>query len=200
MRMTSKFALSAGLAALALSAMAPGSASAQTTPYLGDIIVVGFDFCPRGYAEAAGTLLSINQNQALYSLYGTTYGGDGRTSFGLPDLRSRVPVRYEQGPGLPHYDLGQKFGAESVTMLVTNMPSHTHGAYGTAELPTEETPAGHVLASLASRQVYSTGPADAPMASGMIRNAGGSQPIQVSAPTATLRYCVATTGMFPSRN
>jgi microcystin-dependent protein len=192
-------ALATSLAAMAICAGAPGTASAQTDPYLGDIIVVGFDFCPRGYAEADGTLLSIAQNQALYSLYGTTYGGNGIQTFGLPDLRGRVPVRYQQGPGLPDYSLGEKFGTESVTMTALDLPAHNHEAFGTTQLPSEETPAGYVLASLASRLVYSSGPANLPMAPGMIGNTGGSQSFQVSAPTTTLRYCVATQGIYPSR-
>lgn len=193
-------ALTASLAAIALSASAPGSASAQTDTNLGDIIVVGFNFCPRGYAEASGTLLPISQNSALFSLYGTMYGGDGQTTFALPDLRGRVPVLFGQGPGLPNYQIGEKFGIESVVMTSVTLPAHNHGAYGTTGLPTEETPAGHTLASLASRQVYASGPADAMMAPGMIGRAGGSQPFQVSAPTNTLRYCVATQGAFPSRS
>jgi microcystin-dependent protein len=200
--MTKNFhAIAVGLAATALLAGVPATATAQTTPYLGDIIVVGFDFCPRGYADANGAILSIAANQALYSLYGTAYGGDGRTTFALPDLRGRVPIRYGQGPGLEDFGLGARFGSETQTMTAGSMPSHTHAAQGTSQGPTEENPAGNVLSSFQGTQnIYASGAPDTPMASNVVGHSGGSQPFSITAPTETLRYCVATQGIFPSRS
>ena len=112
----------------------------MSEPFLGEIRAFGFNFCPRGWMAADGQILLINDNQALYSLYGTTYGGDGRMSFGLPDLRGRVPIHNGWGPGLSNYPLGQRSGAEQTTLTVSQLPSHNHafsatGAQGTLSDP-----------------------------------------------------------------
>ena len=192
--------IAAGLAAAGM--LLPSlTAPAAATPSLGDVIVVGFTFCPRGYMNADGQLLAISAHQSLYSILGTTYGGDGRTTFALPDLRSRVTVGAGQAPGLPDYQLGARFGSESVTMLFSNMPNHTHAAFGTTALPNEETPSGNSLGSFnpAGANIYTSSTPNEPMASGVISTTGSSHPIPISAPTTTLRYCIATEGLFPSR-
>ncbi len=192
--------IAAGLATAAL--MLPAlSAPAAAQPTMGDVIVVGFTFCPRGYMNADGQLLAISTHQALYSLLGATYGGDGRTTFALPDLRGRVPVSAGQAPGLPDYPLGARFGAENVTMLISNMPNHTHAAFGTTAQPNEETPAGNSLGSFdpAGANIYTSAGPNESMSPGVISVTGGSHPIPISAPTTTLRYCIATEGIFPSR-
>ena len=121
-----KFAAMTAPLALAMGiTTAPTTASAQD-PYLGQLMIVGFNFCPRGWANADGQLLAINSNSALFSLFGTMYGGDGRTSFGLPDLRGRVPMHAGSGPGLTLRREGQKFGQERVTLTIPEMPSHNH--------------------------------------------------------------------------
>jgi microcystin-dependent protein len=192
--------IAAGMAAAVM--LVPSlTAPAAATPTMGDVIVVGFTFCPRGYLKADGQLLAISTHQALFSLLGTTYGGDGRTTFALPDLRGRVPVSAGQAPGLPDYQLGARFGAETTTMLITNMPNHTHAAFGTTAQPNEETPTGNSLGSFdpSGANIYTSSTPNEPMAPGVISHTGGSQPIQISAPTTTLRYCIATEGLFPSR-
>jgi len=102
------------------------TSSRGSEPFLGEICWIGFNFAPRGWALCDGQLLSISQNDALFSLLGTTYGGDGRTTFGLPDLRGRSPIHVGQGPGLSNYQWGQKGGVETVTLTINQMPSHTH--------------------------------------------------------------------------
>jgi microcystin-dependent protein len=175
-------------------------AMAQATPTMGDIIVVGFNFCPRAYMDANGQLLAIAQYQSLFSLYGTTYGGDGRTTFALPDLRSRVAVSRGAGPGLPIYTQGERYGSETVTLNATNLATHNHVAAGTHEPPNEEAPAGNTLASFPAGNVYTPAAPDLPMANGMIANTGGNLPVNIEAPTLTLRYCVAVEGLYPSRS
>ncbi|WP_291842489.1 tail fiber protein [Maricaulis sp.] len=189
-------------AIMAAALAAPGlgaGAQAQASPTMGDIIVVGFNFCPRSYMDAHGQILPINQYQALYSLFGTTYGGDGRTTFALPDLRGRTAVNHGQGPGLPAYIQGQRFGSESVTLLQGNLAQHNHLTAGTHSPPNEETPGGNTLASFPAGNIYTTGALDQQMANTTVSHTGGDQPVQVSAPSMTLRYCVAVQGLFPSR-
>lgn len=191
-----------GLAAIATSAAlaANAPAQAQTEPYLGDIILVGFNFCPRGYVDAAGQLLPINSNQALFSLYGTMYGGDGRTTFAMPDMRSRIPMGTGTGPGLPPATQGARFGDETITMTVSMMPSHNHEAYGAEAPPNQETPTDHVLASFPINPTYSSATPTTAFADGTITHTGGGQGFDNVAPTIAMRYCVATTGLFPPRN
>src|SRR5881275_532163 len=98
----------------------------MSTPFLSEIRIVSFNFAPRGYAFCNGQILPINQNQALFSLLGTTFGGDGRTTFALPDLRGRAPLHWGQGPGLSDYVIGEVIGSENVTLLATHIPQHTH--------------------------------------------------------------------------
>ncbi|MEE2566572.1 phage tail protein [Hyphobacterium marinum] len=178
-------------------------AQAQTSDrYLGDIFMVGFNFCPQGSSEANGALLAIVQNQALYSLLGTTYGGDGRSSFALPDLRGRVPVSYGAGQGgLPDYPLGAAVGSETTTMGAQGLPSHSHPVYGTSHEHTEETPLNNTLATFDDGQTpYSPSPVDTPMSPLVVTSAGGGQPFNNMAPSLTIRYCIVTTqGLYPPR-
>lgn len=190
----------AALAAMLATTGYGATAQAQANPVMGDIIAVGFNFCPRYYMDAHGQLLPIAQYQALYSLFGTTYGGDGRTTFALPDLRGRTAVNHGHGPGLPAYVQGERFGSETGTLTVANLAQHNHLTAGTHEPPNEETPGGNTLASFPAGNIYTTGATDAPMASGTVSDTGGGQPVQLSAPSTTLRYCVAVQGLFPSRS
>src|SRR3982751_6487214 len=98
----------------------------MSNPFLGEIRMAGFNFAPRGWAFCAGQLLPISQNDALFALVGTTYGGDGQTTFGMPDLRGRVPINQGQGPGLSNYVMGQMSGTESVTLITAQIPPHSH--------------------------------------------------------------------------
>lgn len=189
-----------------------GSAAAQAQEkYIGEIMLVGYTFCPRGTAEANGQLTAISENTALFSLYGTTYGGDGRTTFALPDLRGRVPVHTGQAPGLSNYPLGAAGGVESRTLTVAQMPPHAHGI--TAQLNASgapgsaPTPAGNLPALSTVGSIYGTVPqggATEPMASNAITvtesNTGGGQAVDIRQPFLTMRYCVVLQGIFPSRN
>lgn len=172
-------------------------------PFLGEIRLMGFNFAPRGWAFSDGQLLPISQNSALFSLYGTIYGGDGRTTFALPDLRGRVAIHEGHGPGLSNYVLGSKGGAETVTLTTANMPSHNHSPalHGEVTPANQNNPTGRMLGL---HQGYADPKArdDVPMASGSIvsSNIGGGQNFGIRQPYLTVNYCVALTGLFPSRS
>ena len=147
--------------------------------------------------------ISIAQNTALFSLLGTTYGGNGQTTFALPDLRGRVPNSAGQGPGLSSYDLGQQAGTESATLTINNMPGHNHpytipaiASDGTTTEPAANT----ILGQPTQGDLYTTGAAGVQMPGGNTGLTGGSQPFSILQPYLTLNYCIALEGIFPSRN
>lgn len=189
-------------AAMALAMLSQSALSCGQDDYMGTICMMANTFCPRGTLEANGQLLAIQQYTALFSLMGTTYGGDGRTSFALPDLRGRAPVGNGQGPGLSNILLGQQGGTEQVTLSQANMPSHTHSATlrGANVTGTGTAVAGSVLANV--RGTYSTGSADTNMGATAITvgPSGGSQPFANRSPYLGVRYCVVSVGIFPPRN
>ena len=159
--------------------------------------MVGFNFAPRGWAFCDGQILPINQNQSLYSLLGTTYGGDGRTTFALPDMRGRTPTGFSQNA-----PLGAKSGAETVTLTEAQMPSHSHDATASSNEANSGDPTGNVPAT-AQEPVYATyaaGASSVGMGSGMITNTGGGQPHENMQPFQTVAYCIALQGLFPSRS
>lgn len=167
----------------------------MATPFIAQIQMFSFAFAPRNWAQCNGQLLPIAQNQALFSLLGTTYGGNGTTTFGLPDLRGRTPLHFGQGPGLSNRSLGQVGGIESVTLTSTQIPSHTHTVSANTAAPTLGTPAGNLWA----QGNYSASGAS-PMAAGDVGNSGGSQPHPNLSPYLTINFCIALAGIFPSRN
>jgi microcystin-dependent protein len=179
---------------------------------MSSIQAFAFDFAPRGWLSCNGQLLSIASNSALFSLLGTTYGGDGRTTFGLPDLRGRVPMHFTNttGSGLTSRTLGERSGSENVTLVSTQMPTHTHTAVTNASQPCQsaagnnEAPSGNFPAANApNANVYSnTSNANmgAPTVNTAINQAGGNQPHPNLPPYLTLNLCIATQGIFPSRN
>ena len=162
-------------------------------PFLGEIRMVSFNFPPKGWAACNGQLLPINQNQALFSLLGTTYGGNGQTTFALPDLRSRVPMHVGNG-----HTLGERSGAESHPLNVNEMPAHTHSALASASSGNTPVPTNNFLA--AANNVYR--PADnlTSLAAGTLSNVGGSQPHSNRQPYSVVGFCIALAGIFPSRN
>jgi microcystin-dependent protein len=175
------------------------------TPYIAQITGFGFNFAPKGWAYCAGQLMSIQQNQALFSILGTTFGGNGIQTFALPDLRGRVPISWGQGPGLSNYTLGEQSGAQAVTVLANQLPLHNHAFSVNTALATSSSPSGNYLAqggveSGANVSMYATGSSNANMAAGTISNAGGNQPISIIQPYNVINYCVALNGIFPSRN
>ena len=191
-------------ASCGLLAGAPASATCSAEPMLGSICIVGYNFCPRGYTEAAGQILPIAQNTALFSLLGTTFGGNGQTTFALPDLRGRVPRGVGQGPGLSPIVDGEMSGQESVTILSSQMPPHTHGVQlqGTTAAGNSDSPAGALPARSTKSTPYGTGPANTTMAGlgGTTTVTGGGQPMTVVDPFLGLRFCIALEGIYPSRN
>ena len=173
----------------------------MSEPFLGMIIIVPYNFSPRGWAFCNGQILPIAQNTALFSLLGTTYGGNGQTTFALPDLRGRVSNSSGQGPGLSSYDLGQVGGTESETLTINQMPSHNHIANATSGDGTSSKPEGRFLANSGTSTIYADAIAPSvPLGVQTIGNTGGSQPFSTLQPYLTLNYCIALEGIFPSRN
>lgn len=166
--------------------------------FIGQIAIYGFDFAPQNWAHCNGQLLPIAQNSALFSILGTTYGGDGQITFGLPNLQGRVPVQQGQGPGLPNYARGQTFGAESVALLPTQIPAHSHPVSASTNAPSQGALTNAVWATAAN--VPYASPANANMAPGALAVAGGSQPHNNMAPSLALNFCICLFGIFPSRN
>jgi microcystin-dependent protein len=171
----------------------------MSDPFVGEIRMFGFDFAPQGWAQCNGQLLPIDQNTALFSLLGTTYGGDGRITFGLPDMRSRVPVGQGQGPGLSSYAEGQAGGAETVTLTAAQMPGHTHPVKASSSAAGSDQPEGRALARSASH-IYTARPdASTVMNADMLGDAGSGQPHDNIQPYLAVNFCIALAGIFPSR-
>lgn len=168
-------------------------------PFIGQIIMFGGNFAPRSWALCDGQLLSIAQNTALFSILGTTYGGDGRTTFGLPDLRGRVPIHPGNGPGLSSYRLGQKGGLQTNTLTTGNLPSHNHTINVKEEGNTED-PNGSFIAGNGSNSFGTTSDASNALASGAINNNGGGQAVNNIQPFQCVNYIIALQGVFPSRS
>ena len=178
----------------------PQVVEAQGDPFIGEIRMFGGNFAPRGWALCNGQLLPIAQNQALFSILGTTYGGDGRTTFGLPDLRGRVAISSGDGPGLSNRPLGSKGGSESETLSVNQIPSHSHSLNASGEKATERSPAGNYLSEAWPGTPYRPGPSGSQLNSGSIGNTGGTQSHNNMPPYTTVNYIIALVGVFPSRN
>lgn len=158
----------------------------------------GGNFAPRGWALCDGQLLAISTNTALFSILGTTYGGDGRTTFGLPDLRGRVSVHQGTGPGLTNIRLGQKGGAAQATLTTANLPSHTHNLQVADQLPNTNEAGSGLLTDQQSRSYSDAGAAST--MPGAISSTGGSQAVGLRDPYTAVNYIIALQGLFPSRS
>jgi microcystin-dependent protein len=170
-------------------------------PFIGEIKLVPYNFAPLGWALCQGQILSISQNTALFSLLGTMYGGNGQTTFALPDLRGRAIVHVGQGPGLSDYVQGEVAGQETVTLQAVNMPLHSHTVAVDTAAPSDVDPSLKYAATAGSGigNAYGTAPTGT-MPANSISNAGGGQPHENRQPHLTLNYIIATQGVFPQRN
>jgi microcystin-dependent protein len=164
--------------------------------FLGEIRLVGFNFAPTGWALCDGRLLPINQNQALFALLGTMYGGDGRTTFALPDLRGRVPLGAGQSASGTNYDVGSTGGEESVKLAIGQVPSHSHPVRANSAAGTKKDPTGAVPAKGGAYSATQ----NAKMNTVMLGKSGGGQAHENRQPYLSLTYIIALTGIFPSRN
>ena len=173
----------------------------MTQPYLGEIQIFGFNFAPRQWALCNGTTLAISQNTALFSLLGTTYGGDGKSNFALPNLQGCAPMQAGQGPGLSLRDLGETGGEQSVTLLQTEMPAHSHGALADATADNND-PASNIWATgqKGFGNVYQPPDNSAPMSPLALSIAGGNLPHNNMMPFLGLTFIIALQGVFPARS
>lgn len=172
-----------------------------STPILAEIYMGGMNFTPRNYFPCTGSLLPISSYQALFALLGTTFGGDGRTTFGLPDMRGRAPMGQGRGPGLSDYRLGQAGGEENTTLNALAIPQHGHGLVAVTEAGDTSSPTGAYLAHSGSldREYRSTGTQTA-MNNGAVGSTGGNQSHNNMQPYLALNFYIAVAGIFPSRN
>jgi microcystin-dependent protein len=173
----------------------------MSEPFIGQIKMVGFNFAPRGWALCEGQLVDISQNPSLFSILGTTYGGDGRTTFGLPDLRGRVAIHNggSTGPGLSPRPLGGKSGEERHQLTVAEVPPHTHTVSASDLTPQEDDPAGNVWANSDDKSGYSS-TVDGTMHTSAVSSAGGGQAHENMQPFLGVYHVIALVGVFPSRN
>jgi microcystin-dependent protein len=172
-----------------------------STPYIGEIRMFAGNFAPAGWAFCDGSLQPIDENEALFALIGTTYGGDGQTTFALPDLRGRIPIGQGQGPGLSFRFLGEPLGSETVTLPWAQMPAHSHGLFASGSPADSSDPTGRVPAVAGSANLYaSAGGASVPMSPAGTVSTGGSQPHDNLMPTLCVSFIISLFGIFPSQS
>lgn len=168
-------------------------------PFVGQLLVVGFNFAPQGYATCSGQLMAISQNTTLFQLIGTTYGGDGQQTFGLPDLRGRIGMHQGVGVLGSSYIIGQQAGVEQVTLNVNQMAGHTHSISCSSNTQDSNDPSGAVMAVAADNR-YGAAPPSAAMASAMMSSIGSNQPHENRQPFLVLNWVIALAGVFPTQN
>lgn len=172
----------------------------MSEPFVGEIRMFAGNFAPSGWAFCDGQLLAVSQNDALFSLLGTIYGGDGRTTFGLPDLRGRVPVHAGQGPGLSNRNLGAKGGGENVTLTTNQLPSHMHTVNGTNDTADATGPAGTLPAQSKIVDLYASTEPTVDFNSSTVQNIGGSLSHNNLMPFICINFIIALYGIYPSRH
>ena len=172
----------------------------MSSPYIGEIRMFGGNFPPSGWAFCNGQLLPISENDALFTLIGTTYGGDGQSTFALPDLRGRAPIHMGTGPGLGTYSIGEQAGVESVTLTTQQIPTHTHAWMASTGGGTSNTPVNNVIGTPPQMKPYRLGtPGDA-MSGATIQPAGGQQPHENLQPYLTISFIISLFGVFPTQS
>lgn len=171
-------------------------------PFVAEIRIFPFNFAPKGWAWCDGQLLPLSQNTALFSLLGTTYGGNGKSNFALPDLQGRAPMFWGQGPGLSLHDIGETGGSETVSLLESEIPSHPHSMRVSTDPADNNVPNGRMIAKSGGRGnnmfIPTTSPLN-PMNDQTLAPAGGDQPHNNMQPYLTLYFCIALQGVFPPR-
>lgn len=167
----------------------------MSEPFLSEIRLMAFNYAPRGWAQCNGQQLPINNNQALFSLIGTTYGGNGQTTFALPDFRGRVPIHMGQG-----HTIGELAGQEATTLTLSQMPQHTHFAKAATTNASADTPDSPLVLATAALDLYRSPTHLAAMDPGIVSSVGGSQPHINMQPYLTLMFCICLQGIFPSRS
>ena len=175
----------------------------MSEPFVGQLMLAGFNFAPRGWALCAGQLMSISQNTALFSLLGTYYGGDGKTSFGLPNLQACCAVGMGQGPGLSPYDIGQTGGSQTVTLLTSEVPGHSHTANAGTVRADESAPGGYAFAQSGAGNIYNNTAGASTVAMNqntLIPSVGANQPHNNMMPYLTLNWVIALQGIYPARS
>ena len=175
----------------------------MSTPFVGEIRMFGFGRTPSGWQACDGSLLSIAEYEVLYTLLGTTYGGDGQNTFGVPDLRGRLPLHQGQGPGLGNRVLGEVSGTESVTLIADQLPAHSHAAFATSNGASNGVASpSFVPGAVSNDTLYATDITGLPaltLAPATVGATGGSQPHENTMPTLTVQFCIAWAGVFPSQ-
>ena len=172
----------------------------MSNPFVAEIRIFPFNFAPRGWAFCDGQILSISQNTALFSLLGTTYGGDGKSNFALPNLQGSTPMGFGQGPGLTLRDLGETGGETTVSLLVSEIPAHTHTANCNSGMGDQYAPPGNFWATDAGGNNEYAATANNVMASNAVGIAGGSLPHNNLQPYLVLNFCIALQGVYPPRS
>lgn len=173
----------------------------MSEPFIGEIKMFAGTFAPRGFALCDGQLLAISQHDALFSLIGTIYGGDGRTTFGLPDMRGRLPLHAGTGPGLSPRSSGSRFGSETVAMNNSGMPQHAHNIVATTDFASDNDPSGQLPATAAGENLYNASAApDVSFSGATIGPSGGGQPIPNMMPFLCVNFIIALLGIYPSRS
>jgi len=172
----------------------------MSEPFVGEIRMFAGNFAPRGWAFCDGQLLAVSQNDALFSLLGTIYGGDGRTTFGLPDLRGRIPIHAGHGPGLSERRLGAKGGEEKVTLTVNQLPSHSHKISQSSTAATGNSPTDAQIGDSPSIDIYTESAPSVNLASSAITNTGGSRSHTNLLPFLCIHFIIALVGIYPSRH
>lgn len=169
-------------------------------PFVAEIRIFPFNFAPRGWAFCNGQLLPLSQNTALFSLLGTTYGGNGKSNFALPDLQGNAPMHSGQGPGLSLHDLGETGGSETVTLLESEIPAHSHSVLASQADGTDQSPVNELFATGIGIGMYAVSGASTALGANWIAPVGGDQPHNNMQPYLTLNFCIALQGVFPPRS